>query len=94
MHSNTNQPPRLKRFFEDNEQLTTELSKNALIAKEAFLQAAEWFGERQNNPTPDVFFGIFHRFTENYKKALEEVSKRRTQSLLLNKLPAEETPKA
>ena len=67
MSSNTSQPPRLKKFFEENEQKTAELSKNALNSKETFLQAAEWFGERQNNPTPDVFFGIFYRFTESFK---------------------------
>lgn len=73
----TNTPKRLTEFIQTNKPRVESIQAQADRAKTLFAQTIEWFGEAQNKPSPEVFFGMIARFVENFKKALADNEKRR-----------------
>lgn len=60
-------PQRLKAFVTENEPKVADLQTRADTAKAMFAQTAEWFGEAQNKPSPESFFGSIVGFIQQFK---------------------------
>ncbi|GAA49591.1 formin-like protein 3, partial [Clonorchis sinensis] len=77
-----NTPDRLTQFIEKNKPRVEAIHQRAERAKTLFAQTVEWFGEAQNKPSPEQFFGLILRFVENFKKAVAENEKRHRMDAL------------
>uniref|UniRef100_A0A183AP74 FH2 domain-containing protein n=1 Tax=Echinostoma caproni TaxID=27848 RepID=A0A183AP74_9TREM len=75
-------PERLTEFVTTNKARVDSIQQQAEKAKTLFAQTIEWFGEAQNKPSPEVFFGLIARFVENFKKAVADNEKRRRADAL------------
>ncbi|KAF8561165.1 hypothetical protein P879_09270 [Paragonimus westermani] len=62
-----NTPIRLTEFISLNKPRVESIQQQAERAKTLFAQTIEWFGEAQNKPSPEVFFGLLVRFVDNFK---------------------------
>lgn len=60
-------PQRLVSFVVDNQPKVTELTAKAETTKAMFAQTTEWFGEAQNKPSPEHFFGCIVKFIQQFK---------------------------
>lgn len=63
----TGTPDRLTIFVTTNKTRVDSIQQQAEKAKTLFSQTIEWFGEAQNKPSPETFFGLISRFIENFK---------------------------
>ncbi|KAA3678791.1 uncharacterized protein DEA37_0012189 [Paragonimus westermani] len=77
-----NTPIRLTEFISLNKPRVESIQQQAERAKTLFTQTIEWFGEAQNKPSPEVFFGLLVRFVDNFKKAINDTEKRRRADAL------------
>lgn len=76
-------PSRLSDFIASNKSKVETIERDAEMARNVFSQTLEWFGEAQNKPSPEQFFGMISRFIEQFKKALVDNERRRRADALL-----------